>query len=129
MLGLTEHTNGNACGLGLADLTTQGCVDQIEFGSFYTNSLTSGVPDGARIPMALANDRDAIVAALHLTRGPQERPAKVVRIRNTLSMPRVEVSEAYAREVAEHPDMAALGEPLPWQFDATGRLAKLPPAH
>jgi hypothetical protein len=129
VLGLTEHTNGNACGLGLADLTTQGCVDQIEFGSFYTNSLTSGVPDGARIPMALANDRDAIVAALHLTRGPQERPAKVVRIRNTLSMPRVEVSEAYAREVAEHPDMAALGEPLPWQFDATGRLPKLPPAH
>ncbi|GAB3690399.1 nickel pincer cofactor-dependent isomerase, group 22 [Saccharopolyspora tripterygii] len=129
VLGLTEHTNGNACGLGLADLTTQGCVDQIEFGSFYTNSLTSGVPDGARIPMALATDRDALLAALHLTRGPHERPAKVVRIRNTLSMPRVEVSEAYAQEVSEHPDMRALGEPRPWEFDADGRLPKLPPVH
>ncbi|RRO20613.1 DUF2088 domain-containing protein [Saccharopolyspora rhizosphaerae] len=129
VLGLTEHTNGNACGLGMADMTTQGCLDQIEFGSFYTNSLTSGVPDGARIPMALANDRDAITAALHLTRGPHERPAKVVRIRNTLSMPRVEVSEAYAQEVAEHPDMTALGEPRVWEFDGDGHLPKLPQIH
>ncbi|MFC7340511.1 hypothetical protein [Saccharopolyspora griseoalba] len=129
VLGLTEHTNGNACGLGMADLTTQRCVDQIEFGSFYTNSLTSGVPDGARIPMALATDRDAIAAGLHLTRGPHPRPSKVVRVRNTLTMPRIEVSEAYAQEVAEHPDMTALGEPHDWEFDATGHLTPLPPAH
>ncbi|MEV0702517.1 lactate racemase domain-containing protein [Saccharopolyspora sp. NPDC050389] len=128
VLGLTEHTNGNACGLGLADVTTQRCVDQIEFGSFYTNSLTAGLPDSARIPMALANDRDAIVAALHMSRGPVERPAKVVRIRNTLSMPRIEVSEAYAQEVADHPDMVTLGEPHDWDFDATGTLQPLPAA-
>ncbi|MDA3630570.1 lactate racemase domain-containing protein [Saccharopolyspora sp. WRP15-2] len=126
VLGLTEHTNGNACGLGLADVTTQRCVDQIEFGSFYTNSLTSGVPDGARIPMALADDRDAITAALHMSRGPHDRPAKVVRIRNTLSMPHVEVSEAYAQEVADHPDLTALGEPHDWDFDTTGTLRPLP---
>ncbi|GAA2353799.1 lactate racemase domain-containing protein [Saccharopolyspora halophila] len=129
VLGLTEHTNGNACGLGMADLTTQRCVDQIEFGSFYTNSLTSGVPDGARIPMALANDRDAIGAGLHLTQGPQPTPPKVVRIRNTLSMPRIEVSEAYAQEVADHQDMTALGEPHDWEFDATGHLSPLPAVH
>ncbi|SDZ09492.1 protein of unknown function [Saccharopolyspora shandongensis] len=129
VLGLTEHTNGNACGLGMADVTTQRCVDQIEFGSFYTNSLTSGVPDGARIPMALANDRDAIIAALHMSRGTEDRPARVVRIRNTLSMPRIEVSEAYAQEVADHPDMAAIGEPRDWDFDATGTLPPLPADH
>ena len=79
--------------------------------------------------LPLATDREALLAALHLTRGPHERPAKVVRIRNTLSMPRVEVSEAYAQEVSEHPDMRALGEPRPWEFDADGRLPKLPPVH
>lgn len=126
VLGLTEHTNGNACGLGLADVTTQRCLDQIEFGSFYTNSLTSGVPEGARIPMALATDRDAIAAALHMSRGPHDRPAKVVRIRNTLSMPHIEVAEAYAQEVADHPDLTAVGEPHDWAFDATGTL---PPLH
>ncbi|RKT87965.1 protein of unknown function [Saccharopolyspora antimicrobica] len=125
VLGLTAHTNGNACGLGLADVTTQRCLDQIEFGSFYTNSLTSGVPEGARIPMALATDRDAIAAALHMSRGPHDRPAKIVRIRNTLSMPHVEVSEAYAQEVAEHPDLKAVGEPHDWAFDATGTLPPL----
>ncbi|SEF96601.1 protein of unknown function [Saccharopolyspora kobensis] len=125
VLGLTAHTNGNACGLGMADVTTQRCLDQIEFGSFYTNSLTSGVPEGARIPMALATDRDAIAAALHMSRGPHDRPAKVVRIRNTLSMPHVEVSEAYAQEVAEHPDLTAVGEAHDWAFDTTGTLPPL----
>lgn len=129
VLGLTEYTNGNACGLGMADVTTQRCLDQIEFGSFYTNSLTAGLPDSARIPMALANDRDAIIAALHMTRGPKNLPAKMVRIRNTLSMPRIEVSEAYAQEVADHPDMTVLNEPHDWDFDATGTLQPLPATH
>ncbi|MGW3469991.1 hypothetical protein ACWDKQ_16350 [Saccharopolyspora sp. NPDC000995] len=129
VLGLTEYTNGNANGLGMADVTTQRCLDQIEFGSFYTNSLTAGLPDAARIPMALANDRDAIIAALHMTRGPKNLPPKMVRIRNTLSMPRIEVSEAYAQEVADHPDMTVLNEPHDWDFDATGTLQPLPATH
>ena len=50
VLGLTDRTHGNACGLGMADVTTQRCLDQVEFGSFCTNALTSGVLESARIP-------------------------------------------------------------------------------
>jgi hypothetical protein len=124
VLGLTERTHGNACGLGIADLTTQRCLEEIEFGSFYTNSLTSGVVAAAKIPMALRDDQQAIIAALHLSRGTTDRPPRVVRIRNTLTLTRLEVSEAYAQEVAEHPDMVAVGEPREWRFDG-GVLAPL----
>lgn len=122
VLGLTEKTHGNACGLGMADFTTQRCVDGIDFASFYTNSLTSGVPDGARIPMALGSDRDAIVAAVHSSLDTTNATARIVRIRNTLSMPHIEVSEAYAEEVAAHPDIEVLGEPSDWAFDERGML-------
>ncbi|MBE9375209.1 hypothetical protein IQ251_12220 [Saccharopolyspora sp. HNM0983] len=122
VLGLTERTHGNACGLGIADVTTQRCLDGIDFGSFYTNSLTSGVAVSAKIPMALADDRQAIIAALHMARGTGRAP-RVVRMRNTLSLIELEVSEALADEVADHPDLSATGPPVHWDFDAaTGRL-------
>ncbi|PKW17495.1 hypothetical protein [Saccharopolyspora spinosa] len=44
-------------------------------------------------------------------------------------MPRIEVSEAYAQEVAGHPDMIALGEPQDWGFDAAGTLPPLRADH
>ncbi|MHA6804164.1 nickel pincer cofactor-dependent isomerase, group 22 [Salinifilum ghardaiensis] len=125
VLGLTEHTSGNACGLGMADVTTQRCVDQIDFGAFYTNSLTSGVLAPARIPMALRDDRTAITAALHSC-GDTGRAPKIARIRNTLALPRIEVSEGLAEEVTAHPDLLARGEPRPWEFDRSGHLPPLP---
>lgn len=115
VLGLTKQTHGNATGLGAADLTTQRCLDQIDFGFFYTNALTSGVPATAKLPIALGDDRAAIMAALHTCRR-STAPPKIVRIRNTLSLTRIEVSESYAREVSEHPDLTALGAPEAWHF-------------
>lgn len=128
VLGLTEHTHGNACGLGMADMTTQRCVNQIDFGAFYTNSLTSGVPDGAKIPMALRDDRTAITAALH-TCGRTGHEPRIVRIRNTLALPRIEVSAGLASEIAQHPQLSARGEPRAWEFDGDDRLPPLAQEH
>lgn len=115
VLGLTRRTHGNASGLGVADMTTQRCLDQIDFGFYYTNALTSGVPGSAKLPMALGDDRQAITAALHTCRRSAEAP-RVVRIRNTLSLTRIEVSENCLDDMAAHPDITVLGEPSPWQF-------------
>ena len=54
------------------------------------------------------------------------RQAKIIRIADTLSLDRVEVSEAYADAVRQRPDLEALATPKETAFDQNGNLAGLP---
>jgi hypothetical protein len=47
---------------------------------------------------------------------------RVVRIKNTLRLAEVEVSEAFLPEAAKRDDLRVAGEPAPFAFDATGAL-------
>src|SRR5208283_4033278 len=64
VLGLTEKTHGNGTGIGLADLSTIRCMNQIDWGVTYTNCITATVPGIAKMPMVLNTDHDAVVVAL-----------------------------------------------------------------
>ena len=63
-LSLTKETNGNACGVGLADITTQRLFDQIDFAKTYPNSITSTLLHPSKIPIVMKNDYDAMRLAL-----------------------------------------------------------------
>ena len=47
----------------------------------------------------------------------------MIRIKNTLMLGEIEVSEAFSPDLAKRPDLTPLGEPVPLTFDAAGRLA------
>src|SRR5213079_2165418 len=67
--------------------------------------------------------REAIETALScIGLTPPER-ARVIRIKNTLMLGEIEVSEAFSPDLAKRPDLTPLGEPVPLTFDAAGRLA------
>ena len=61
--GLTEATHGNACGIGVADFTTQNVVDEMDYPATRVNCVTSGRMGGGYIPMCFATDRQALEAA------------------------------------------------------------------
>jgi hypothetical protein len=120
-LDITEESYGNATGLGNADFTTRRLVDKIDMKATLINCITACAPWGARIPATYETDREAIETALDcIGLTPPER-ARVVRIKNTLVLGELEVSEAFAAEVARRSDLTILGE-APLRFDATGRL-------
>jgi hypothetical protein len=120
-LDITEESYGNATGLGNADFTTRRLVDKIDMKATLINCITACAPWGARIPATYETDREAIETALDcIGLTPPER-ARVVRIKNTLVLGELEVSEAFAAEVARRSDLTILGE-APLCFDATGRL-------
>jgi hypothetical protein len=48
-----------------------------------------------------------------------------MRIRNTLMLGEIEVSEAFLPEVAKRGDLTALGDPSPLRFDVAGSIARL----
>ena len=123
-LDLTEESYGNAVGIGNADFTTRRLVDKIDMKPTLINAITACAPGGAKIPPTYETDREAIETALScIGLTPPER-ARVIRIKNTLMLGELEVSQAYAAEVARRSDLTVLGE-APLGFDAAGRLISI----
>jgi hypothetical protein len=93
VLGLTDESGGNAHGIGLADLITQRAFDQIDRSATWINSLTAGSLAAGHIPIALPTDEAAIDAATHALPGVAPAAARIVRIRNTLHLTEIAVSD------------------------------------
>jgi hypothetical protein len=124
-LDLTPESYGNATGLGNADFTTRRLVEKIDMKATLINCLTACAPIGAKIPATFESDREAIEAAVDcIGLTPPER-ARVVRIRNTLALGEVEVSEAFLSELPAREDLTVLAGPHPLRFDAAGTLLPL----
>ena len=126
--GLTPETHGNGVGIGLADVTTARVVRSLDQQAMAMNALTAMAPQSAKVPLWFADDREAIgrtLGALALRAGEQPR---VVRIADTLSVARLEVSAALWAEVDGRPGLAFSGPPREWTFDAEGSLQDEPDA-
>ncbi|MGI9952889.1 lactate racemase domain-containing protein [Moorellaceae bacterium AZ2] len=122
VLDLTEESHGNAVGIGLADLTTRRLVNKIDFEQMYANCITSTFPERGKIPVTLETDELAIKTAF-LWIGPVDsQEAKVIRIKNTLELSEMYVSEACLRELKGRSDIEVLEGPVEMQFDVEGNL-------
>jgi hypothetical protein len=122
VLDLTAHTKGNAVGIGGADFITRKMFNRIDLQATYANSLTSTVTTCVRIPVILENDRQAILAAVKTCNARELAKARVVRIKDTLHMGEISVSESMLNETRENPAIELLSEPAEMRFDGEGNL-------
>src|SRR5438874_7812556 len=122
-LELTDESYGNATGIGNADFTTRRLVEKIDMKPTLINCITACTPNGAKIPATYDTDREAIETALSCIGLTPPEKARVIRIKNTLMLGEIEVSEAFAADLARRPDLTPLGDPTPLPFDVAGRLA------
>ena len=121
-LDLTEESYGNAVGIGNADFTTRRLVEKIDMKPTLINAITACAPGGAKVPATFDTDREAVETALSCIGLTPPDKARVIRIKNTLMLGEIEVSEAYAAEVAKRPDLTPIGDASPLPFDAAGRI-------
>ena len=124
-LDITEESYGNATGIGNADFTTRRLVERIDMKPTLINCITACSPGMAKVPATYENDREAVEAALSCIGLTTPENARVIRIKNTLMLGEIEVSEAYLPEVAKRGDLSSLGDPTPLRFDVAGTLARL----
>ncbi len=126
MLDLSECSQGNALGVGLASVITKRLFDKVDTEKMYPNCLTSTVLKSAMIPMVVSSDREAIQACLKTLNGVDMEKALVVRIANSLHIEHIMLSEAYYADVLRGawPGLVASGEPLALEFDAQGNLSE-----
>ena len=119
---LTPHSYGNATGIGNADFTTRRLADKIDWEATYINGLTACSPGGVKLPTVLDSARDAVAVALACLGRERIEDIRAVRIRNTLRLTEVEVSEAFLPELATREDLTPLGAPAPLAFDVGDAL-------
>jgi hypothetical protein len=118
---LTEKTEGNADGIGCADFVTERLAQKIDLNALYVNAIAGSEPEHARIPMKLKNDREAIKVAMGSVGLTPIHQLKIMRIKNTLELGIVEVSESYREELMKK-DLEILAECGPMSFDTKGNL-------
>lgn len=119
---LTEATEGNAVGIGMADIVLQQAVDKMDRHKTYMNCITAKTPEGARIALTAGSDREALVLALACCLKVDPPDARIIRIRDTKHLETFYATEALL------PELLATGacsvvEPLhPIQFDVADML-------
>lgn len=121
-LRLTEATDGNACGLGLADIITERLFNQIDFAKTYPNSITSTLLHPSKIPMVMESDRDALRLALYACRCQDRARARVVRVTNTEALSEIQISEGLLEQARQIEQVEILSEPEALAFDSGGNL-------
>ncbi len=122
--GLSKHTHGNAAGIGFADFTTTRLIESMNYADTRVNCVTSGFASGANLPVRYDDDRQAIEAALSILGLREPQNARIIRIKNTLELEYVEVSEPCFHELKPTTKFESLG-PVSWSFDAQGNLPEL----
>jgi len=118
---LTPETHGNGIGIGLADITTTRLVNALDTRKTYINALTSLTPNCAKIPIHFDSDREAISMALGSLAMADPSTAKIVRIADTLTLDRLEISQEVLHQRAA--SIEAEGDAGEMQFDELGNLA------
>ena len=117
--GLTPETEGNAVGIGMADVALRGAVEAIDRHKTYMNCITAKTPEGARIPLTVETDRDALAVAIAACLRVTPETARIVRARDTKHLELLYVS------VPLLPELLGVGcelvePPHPIRFDAHG---------
>lgn len=122
VLDLTPETEGNANGVGTADFTTQRLIDKTDWAATYANGLTSTVVAPTKAATTLANDYLALKAAVKTCNVLDFTKVKMVRIKNTLELSEIEVSEALLREVENNESLTQVTDLYELTFNEDGNL-------
>lgn len=120
VLRLSAGSKGNAYGIGLADVTTQAVAGAMDLATMQANAMTSTFVERVRVPLALPSDREAVEAAVSTCNHPDLQTLRMGRIRNTLHLEELYVSESLLNALSKPVDV--LEGPLEWPFDDQGTL-------
>ena len=119
---LSPETEGNASGIGIAEICHRRVLDQIDSKKTRINCITAGHIAAAMLPVDFPNDRSAIESAMAMSGLGRSEDYPAMWIPNTLHIEEVECSQLFWKEATQHPSIEIIHEPRPLQFDENGDL-------
>ena len=99
--GLTARTKGNGNGIGLADVTRQSAIDQLDVQKTYANALTSGSLAKAQLPVVAPDDEFALRISLSALGGYDPDTVRILWVENTQDLSELYVSRAVVDDLPE----------------------------
>ena len=109
LLDLSEATHGNASGIGNFDVITRKVFDQMDFESTYANDIALGCLDDCKIPVIAADEGEAIRIGIRVLRGCDPDNLRIIRIKDTLHLGEIQISEALLETARQNPRITILG--------------------
>lgn len=122
VMDLTDETHGNFHGLGLADVCTRRVFEKLDYSKTYPNPLTSRLPEASKIPMVMQNDLLAIKTAIQTCGNVDYTKIRMVRIKNTLRLDEILISEHLLDQARSDPRLEIVGDTQPMVFNESGDL-------
>ena len=78
--------------------------------------------DGGKIPVYQNNDFEALRLSIRTCTKIDYTRARVARIRDTLTLSEIEISESLVEDIIDRSDVEILSEPYELEFDTEGYL-------
>ncbi len=122
ILGLTDETHGNGNGIGMAHAITKRLWNQLDLEISYPNAITATVLHCVRVPMIMANDKEAIQVCIRVCNEIDREQVRIVRIPDSLHIETIMISESMLEEARANPNLEVLGEPFELPFNQDGNL-------
>jgi hypothetical protein len=119
---LSEHSYGNAAGVGLADIISDRLLQKIDWKPTWINALTASTPTACRIPIHYPTDRECLEAILP-TMGKTDRSKITIGwLRNSLELNLIQLTENLLPQIKNYPGLDVIGSAHEMKFDAQGNL-------
>ena len=119
---LTDETEGNAVGIGMADVVLRRAAERMETARTYMNCITAKTPEGARIALTVDTDRQALDVAIACCLKVHAETARIVRLLDTKNLEWFYATEPLLAELAAGGSCEVAGPLIPIGLDAGGRL-------
>ena len=119
---LTDKTEGNATGIGLAEFTSTRLVKKMDHHKTWLNVITGISPEKGATPIHFDTDREVLDACFKTIGNIPEPDARIVHIRDTLSVDKISVSKAYAGEISQNSNLKLLGDWNVLTLNADGNM-------
>ena len=119
---LTEKTEGNATGIGLADFTTTRLVEKMDKKKTWTNVITGISPEKGAIPIHFDTDKEVLDACFRTIGDTAPADTRIIHIRNTQDVRRISVSHAYTTEIEKSTALKMVSDWKDLELDSAGNM-------
>jgi hypothetical protein len=121
-LDLSPESHGNGTGVGIADLTTDRLLAQIDPLPFRMNNLTACFLWRSKLPFSFPTDRECVEMGVQTCWQPNVQSLRMAIIPNTLELTELWASAPLVEEARKRPHLEVTGALQAVPFDAAENL-------